>query len=88
MIPPNQGSNLFQDSSLNRTPRENCYISCYKGPNEISQDVPDRAWIVLFVVKFLDPDDETVTCGGIYKLSMMNSLERSHLGKTLISPNW
>ena len=36
MIPPIQGSSLSQDSSLNRTPRENCYISGYEGPNEIS----------------------------------------------------
>ena len=35
MIPSNQGSILSLDSSLNRTPRENCYISGYEGPNEI-----------------------------------------------------
>ena len=39
MIPPNQGSSLFQDSSINLTPGENCYISGYKGPNEIYEDV-------------------------------------------------
>ena len=60
MIPPSQGSNLSLDSSLNGTPRENCYISSYKGPNEISQDVPDRARTVLFVVKVSDPKGETV----------------------------
>ena len=51
MIPPNQGSNLSQDSSLNKTPRENCYISGYKGPNEISLDFLDREQTVIFVVK-------------------------------------
>ena len=87
MIPPNQGSSLFHDSFLKRTPRENCYISGYEGPNEISQDVPDRAQIALSVVKVSDPDDETGTCGSSYKFAMLNSPEISHLGKTLISPN-
>ena len=88
MIPPNKGSSLFQNSSLNRTPRENCYISSFKGPIEISQDVPDRARSVLYVVKVSDPDDETGTRGSPYKFAMLNNPEISHLGKTLISPNW
>ena len=88
MIPPNQGSSLSQDSSLNRTPRDNCYISCYEGPNEISQDVPDRARTVLSVVKASDPEGETVTRDSLYKFAMLNSPEISHLGKTLIIPNW
>ena len=88
MIPPNQGSNLSLDSSLNMTPRENCYISGYEGPNEISQNVPDRARIVLSVLKVSDPEGETVTCGSLYKFSMLNSPQIHHLGKTLISPNW
>ena len=71
MIPPNQGSNLFQESSLNRKPRENCYISGYEGPNAIYQDVPDRAQTVLSVVKVLDPKDETVTHGSPYKFAML-----------------
>ena len=88
MIPPNQGSILFQDSALNKTPRENFYISGYKVPNNISQDIPDRAWTLTFVVNVLDPDVEKVTCGSLYKFSMLNSPEISHLRKTLISPNW
>ena len=87
MISPNQGSSPFQDSSLNRTPRENCNISGYKDPNEILQDVPDRARNVLSVVKVSDPEGETVTRGSLYKFSMLNSPKISHLGKTLISPN-
>ena len=55
MIPPKQDSILFWDSSLNRTPRENFYISSYKGPYEISQDVLNRAWTLIYVVKFSDP---------------------------------
>ena len=87
MIPPNHGSNLFHDSSLNRTPRENCYISSYKDPNEILQHVPYWAWNLISVVKFLDPEDEPVTRGSPYKCAMLNSPEISHCGKTLMSPN-
>ena len=88
MIPPNQGSNLFQDSSLNRTPGENCYISGYQGPNEISQDVPKMARNVIFGVEVSDPEDETVTHGSPYNFAMLNSPEICHLGKTCISSNW
>ena len=88
MIPPNEGSSLSQDSALNKWPRENCYISGYEGPNEISQNVPDRAQTVLSMVNILDLEGETVTCGSPYKFSMLNSPKISHLGKTFISPNW
>ena len=70
------------------TPRDNCHISGYKVPNEISQDVPDKAPNLLSLIKFLDPKGETVTHGSLYKFTMLNSLEIRHLGKTLISPNW
>ena len=40
MIPPSYGSILFQDSSLNKTPGENCHILGYKGPNKIYKDFP------------------------------------------------
>ena len=33
MIPPIYSSSLLQDSSINSTPGENCYISIYEGPN-------------------------------------------------------
>ena len=88
MIPPNQGSSLFQDSSLNETPRENCYILGYEGPNEISQDVPDREQNLIYVVKVLDLEGETVTCGNSYNFTILNNTKISHLGKTLIIPNW
>ena len=88
MIPPSQDSNLFHDSSLNRTPRENCYILGYKLPNEISKDVPNREQTVISMVKFSDPEGQTVTHGSLYKFTVLNSTEISHLGKTLISPNW
>ena len=88
MIPPNQGSSLFQDSSLNRTPRQNCYISSHEGPNEISQDVPKIVETVTSVVKVSDPDDETVTHGSPYKFAMLNNPKIRHLGKTLIGPYW
>ena len=65
MIPPNQGSSLSHDSSLNKTPRDNRYISGYEGPNEISQDVPNRARTVLYVVKVSDLEGDTVTRGSL-----------------------
>ena len=88
MIPPNKGSSLSLDSSLNRIPRENCYISGYKGSNEIYQDVPNRVRTLIYVVKFLDPEDEIVTCGSLYKFVMPNSPKISDLVDTLISSNW
>ena len=88
MIPPSQGSILSRDASLNKTPWENCYISNYEGPNEILQDVADRAWTVVSVVKALDLEGETMTRGSPYKFAMLNSTETSHLGKKFICPNW
>ena len=60
----------------------------YQGPNEIYEDFIERELSVISMVKCSDPDDETVTRGSMYKFAMLNSLEISHLGKTLISPNW
>ena len=88
MIPPRQCSSLSQDSSPNMTPREKYYLSGYEGPNEIYEDVPKREWNLIFVVKFLDPNDETITHGIPYNFAMLNSPETCHLGKILISPNW
>ena len=88
MIPPIQGSNLFLDSSLNMPPRENYNISGYKDPNEILQDFLDRKHNLISLVKVSDPDDETRIHGSPYKLSILNSPEIRHLGKTLISANW
>ena len=67
---------------------ENCYISSYEGPNEISQDVPKREHNVLSGVKVLDSEVETVTNGSSYKFAMLNGPKISHLRKMLISPNW
>ena len=68
-------------------PGENCYISGYEGPNEISEDVPERARTVLSVVEVSNPEDETVTCGSPYNFAMLNNPEIIHHGKTLMSPN-
>ena len=59
-----------------------------QGPNEISSDFIDRALTLISVVKVSDPDDETGRRGSPYKFAMLNSPEISHLGKTIISPNW
>ena len=87
MIPPNQGSILSQDASLNKTPCENCYIWGYEGPNEILQDIQYRAWTLIYVVKISDPEGEIVTHGSSYKFYILNSPEISHLGKMCINPN-
>ena len=67
---------------------ENCYILGYKGPNEISEDVPEREQNVLSMVHVSDSEYEPVTCGSLYNFPVLNSLVRGHLGKTIISPNW
>ena len=67
---------------------ENCYISGYEGPNEIYQDVPERARSLISVVKVSNLEDETVTRGNPYNFAMMNSSETGHPGKMIISPNW
>ena len=87
MIPSIQGCSLFQDSSLNRTPKENCYMSSYKGPNEIYEDFIEREWNLISMVDVSDPEDETVTCGSMYNFAMLNNPETSHLVKTVKSPN-
>ena len=55
MIPPNQGSSLLQNTVINKGPRDNLYISGYESPNEILQDVLERAQTVHSMVKFLYP---------------------------------
>ena len=59
----------------------------YKGPNpnEISEDVPERARIVLFVVRVSDPKDETVTHGSLYNFVVLNSPVTGHLWKMIKS---
>ena len=70
------------------TPRENCYISGYEGPNEILKDFLDRTHTLFSVVKVSDHEGEPVTRGSLYKFAMLNSLEINHLGKNFIIPNW
>ena len=88
MIPPNQGSSLFQNSSLNKTPEENCNILGYRGPNGIPKDVPEREWNLTYVVLISELEDETVTHGRMYNFAVLNSPETGHLGKMIINPNW
>ena len=88
MIPLTHCFILFQNSTLNKSPGENYYTSVYEGPNEISQDVAYREHTVVSLVKVSDPKGETVTRGSLYKFSMLNSPDISHLGKNIISPNW
>ena len=43
---------------------------------------------LILKVKVSYPKGETVSRGSLYKFAMLNNIETSHLGKTLISPNW
>ena len=54
IIPPSYGSSLFQNSSLNRTPGENCYILGYIGPNGISKAVPESVQTKISMIQILD----------------------------------
>ena len=69
------------------TPVDNCYILGYKSPNEILEDVPEMARTIIYVVQFLDSEDETVTRGIPYNFTVLNSPVTGHLGKRIISPN-
>ena len=70
------------------TPWDNCSISGYEGPNEISEDVPDSERTIISLVNVSYPEGETMTRGSPYKFTIIKSHEISHLGKTRISPNW
>ena len=65
-----------------------CYISGYKGPNEIYEAIPKMARTVIFVGEVSDPEDETVTCGSPYNFAIVNSSVTGHRGKRIINPNW
>ena len=60
----------------------------YEGTNAIYEGVTEMAWNLILVVKFLDPEYETVTCISPYNFAMLNSPKTCHLDKTIISPNW
>ena len=60
----------------------------YRGPNEIPEDVPERARTVLSVVQISEPEYEPVTCGMPYNFTVLNRPVTGHLGKMIIDPNW
>ena len=60
----------------------------YRGPNEIIEDVPERARTLLSMVQSSDSEDELVTGGRPYKFAVLNSPVTGHLGKLIIRPNW
>ena len=88
MIPPHYGSILFQNSSLNRTPRENFYILSYIGPNEIYEYFPKIEWNLLSIFLVSDLEDEPVTHENPYNFVVLNSPITGHLGKRIINPKW
>ena len=60
----------------------------YKGPNEISEDVPERAQNLVLLVQILDSEYEPMTHGMPYNFIVLNSPVTGHLGKMIINPNW
>ena len=60
----------------------------YRGPNEIHEDVPERARHVISLVQISEPEYEPATRGMPYNFIILNSPVTGHLGKMIISPNW
>ena len=61
----------------------------YRGPNGITEDVPERERTLILVVLILDLEDEPVTCGMPYNFTVLNySPVTGHLGKMIINPKW
>ena len=58
----------------------------YRGTNRIPKDVPERAQIVLSVVRREDSEDGPVTSGIPYNFVVLNSPVTSHRGKRIIIP--
>ena len=88
MIPPSYGSNLFKNSSLNRTPGENRYSLGYLCPNGIPEDVPKISQNLISMVLISELEDEPRTHGFSYNFTVLNSPVTGHLGKRIINPNW
>ena len=86
MVPTNQGPSPFHDSSLNMTPRDNCYILSYTCSNAILKYFQERVQILISMVQVLDPKYEPVTCGSPYNFVVWNHLVTGHLGKMPIIP--
>ena len=63
------------------------YLS-YRGPNEIPEDVPERARTLISVFRSSDSEDEPVTRGMPYNFAVLNSHVTGHLGKMIINPKW
>ena len=82
MIPPIQGSSLFQNSSLNRKLGEICYRLVYRGPNGIPKAVIEREQTVLSLFQILDLEYEIVRRGSSYNFVVWNSPVTGHLGKS------
>ena len=70
------------------TLREKFYCLGYEGPNEISQDFLYMEHNLISMVKVSYPKGEIVTCGSLYKITLLNNPKIGHLGKMITSPNW
>ena len=70
------------------TPMENHYRLGYRGPNGIHKYFPEISWTLISVVRSSELEDEKVTRGRLYNVSILNSPVTGHLGKRIINPNW
>ena len=60
----------------------------YRGPNGITEDVPEKERPVVSFIQISEPEDEPVTCGMPYNFTILNSPVIGHLGKIIVNPNW
>ena len=60
----------------------------YQGPNGIPKDVIEREWMLISVVRCLEPEYEIVTRGRLYNFDVLNIPITGHRGKRIINPNW
>ena len=58
---------------------DNFYISGQEGSNQISQYFLDREHTLIFVVRFSDPEDETMTRGIPDKFAILNGTKKGIL---------
>ena len=62
---------------------DNFYISGQEGSNQISQYFLDREHTLFFVVRFSDPEDETMTHGIPDKFAILNGTKKGTLLQSL-----
>ena len=60
----------------------------YRGTNGIHEDVREISLPLIYLVQISKPEDEPVTRGMPYNVTVLNSPITGHLGQRIISYNW